>query len=386
MQKFRKEKYIKQRFSKITKKWSFQVFFEYYDFDGVSQSYTKTFAEKNYTTAKEALDEACKHRDKMRHKLNTEGLPKKQVYLLKEVFDLTFQLFILRKETVIRLEKIFNKYILRVLGNMEFQKISTLLIYKTLNKMVSTASDDTLKRVFSIWKKLFKTARVYKIVHIDLTEEIILPKSEVKKVKRKVTTSYEDLVKIVETLRNTTRQQNRYIFDCEIIIYGLFTLYYTGLRPAECFALKKSNIDFNNNTIFIDSEIGSSYTKTNVLRETKTEDSVREIPIVPELKKILLELLQYQNSESEFMFSNYEKELFDIDLITNKITNCAKKIGIKFNMYMLRHLFSTDLITNKTDPRTVMELMGHNNIAMTIEYARSNSNLKEQALIKRKLS
>ena len=49
-------------------------------------------------------------------------------------------------------------------------------------------------------------------------------------------------------------------------------------------------------------------------------------------------------------------------------------------MYQLRHQFSTDLITNNVDIRTVMELMGHNNTDMTIDYARSSDDLKKEAL------
>ena len=41
-----KEKYIKQRFSKTSKKWSFQVSFEYFDIDGTPATHTKTFNEK----------------------------------------------------------------------------------------------------------------------------------------------------------------------------------------------------------------------------------------------------------------------------------------------------------------------------------------------------
>ena len=55
-------------------------------------------------------------------------------------------------------------------------------------------------------------------------------------------------------------------------------------------------------------------------------------------------------------------------------------------MYQLRHQFSTDLITNHVDVRTVMELMGHNNTNMTVEYARSSDDLKAEALKNRKLS
>lgn len=53
-------------------------------------------------------------------------------------------------------------------------------------------------------------------------------------------------------------------------------------------------------------------------------------------------------------------------------------------MYKLRHQFSTDLIMQNNDPRTIMELMGHNNTCMTISYARSNDDKKRDTMKKRK--
>ena len=47
---------------------------------------------------------------------------------------------------------------------------------------------------------------------------------------------------------------------------------------------------------------------------------------------------------------------------------------------MLRHAFSTKLITSNTDIRTVQELMGHKNMAMTVDYARSSDELKRNAV------
>ncbi len=161
-------------------------------------------------------------------------------------------------------------------------------------------------------------------------------------------------------------------------------MYITGLRPAECFCLNKTDISFENRILDINKQIGSSISQFNVIRTTKTESSSRSIPIIKELEVILHELFEFQ--DNDFLFANFNGELFDVDTATNKITRCCKMDGLKFNMYRLRHQFSTDLITNNVDPRTIMELMGHNNMDMTVAYARSNNDLKEDALKTRKMN
>lgn len=66
------------------------------------------------------------------------------------------------------------------------------------------------------------------------------------------------------------------------------------------------------------------------------------------------------------------------DEVAVKIKYVCRKIGVEFNLYRLSHKFSTDLVTGNVDPRTIMELMGHNNIGQTLEYARSNDALKNR--------
>ena len=57
-----------------------------------------------------------------------------------------------------------------------------------------------------------------------------------------------------------------------------------------------------------------------------------------------------------------------------------RNLGIPFNMYQLRHTVSTNLITNNIDQRTIIEILGHEKIDMSIYYARSNEELKRNAL------
>ena len=122
----------------------------------------------------------------------------------------------------------------------------------------------------------------------------------------------------------------------------------------------------------------------NTQKATKTKQSVRLEPIVPQLEPILRQLIGIQPSEHLFM--RCDDTVWSIDDVANKINYVSKRVGVDFNVYRLRHKFSTDLVTNNVDPRTIMELMGHNNINQTLDYARSNDQLKKEALKNRKYS
>lgn len=77
-------------------------------------------------------------------------------------------------------------------------------------------------------------------------------------------------------------------------------MYYTGVRPAECFAITRDCIDLQNNLLEIKNEVGSSLTESKTIRQTKTPYSMRKIPIVPELAELL----------KEWMFINSNNYLF----------------------------------------------------------------------------
>ena len=384
IKKYRKEKYIKQRVSPRTGTIAFQVSFTYKDIYDQTVEYNKSFTELDYSSASAALEQACKHRDAMRYKLSTVGIVKQQKITLREVFDDTKTTFTFRAETNRKHDLTFNKYIAPGLENKDISKVTAMDIQRSLNVMVEDCSDTLIKYVFSIWRTIIKTARMKKYIQINITEEVIKPSSMKIKQKKDVCTSYSTVTQVIESLRKRTKKSDKYLFDTEIMIYAIKVMYITGLRPAECFCLNKTDISFENSILDINKQIGSSISQFNVIRTTKTESSSRSIPIIKELEVILHELFEFQ--DNDFLFANFNGELFDVDTATNKITRCCKMDGLKFNMYRLRHQFSTDLITNNVDPRTIMELMGHNNMDMTVSYARSNNDLKEDALKTRKMN
>ena len=86
----------------------------------------------------------------------------------------------------------------------------------------------------------------------------------------------------------------------------------------------------------------------------------------------------------DYLICDYNGKLYKTDFVSNYITNVAKKNKIKFNAYMLRHLFSSDLIKSNTNLRTIQELMGHSSSSMTLAYARVTDEDKKAAIASRK--
>ena len=121
-------------------------------------------------------------------------------------------------------------------------------------------------------------------------------------------------------------------------------------------------------------EVGSSLTERKTIRQTKTPESNRRVPIVKELSIILQEWM-FMNS-NVYLFCDKNGEFMDSTRNVGILNRISMKLDVKFNMCRLLHQFNTDLIMQNNDPLTIMELMGHNNTNMTISYARSNDEKK----------
>ena len=160
---------------------------------------------------------------------------------------------------------------------------------------------------------------------------------------------------------------------------ALELMWHTGLRPAECFALSKE--DIKNGFVTVNKELGSDIAddsikidrdNINIIRKCKTEASIRKVPISDELQK----LLDGYEVEGDILFPTKKGQYFNVANLGGRFRN----LEIPFNMYQLRHTVATKLITNNIDQRTIIEILGHENIDMSVYYARSNDELKKEAL------
>lgn len=369
--KFKKEKYISQQ--QTAKGWRFRVKIR----NGSTLLCDKTFHEADYGSAKIAYEEAKQYRNLAL--VEPSSVKKVIEKSVQQCFDESFGLYPLRKETVKKLYLMFYKFI--HLQSMPISEITAADIQMSLNEMIEIASDDSIARVMSIWRRIYQTALVKDYITKDQTLKVVIPKSHYIRSKRTFTTSKQILDKVIKLL---SEQKIANKFDNSMIIFALQIMYYTGLRPCECFALNKEDLNLFKREISITKELGSSLSALNIIRPCKTEKSYRTVPICDNLYDILIELKNKQPSSK--LLADHNGNYFNTTTVGAKIRNLCRRNNIEFNMYQLRHQFSTDLITNHVDVRTVMELMGHNNSSMTIDYARSSDDLKIEAIKNRKLS
>lgn len=365
--------FIQERKSKDGKYVTYKVCMPYYDKDNNRKFFTESFSSKKYGSKKIALELAKECRDKMKVRLDNNIIESRVT--LKEVMEAKESVFSHSAQTKRKHISIYNKYITPFIDEYkEFRKINQREIFITLDNAKSKATDETISRIFGLWKQLYKTAIINEWVSVDMTMKVIPPKTILPKKKREQTTSFDELESVCFELEFKMKNKK----EARKIVLALHIMYYTGIRPAECYALTKSNIDLENRTITICQSVSTDDNRIGFISRTKNETSIRTIPYPCELDSIFEEL--YSMSNDDLLFLRDKNSLFTGEYVAMKIRNNTSS---NFTAYKLRHQFATDLVLNNTDIRTIQELMGHASSSMTIGYARSNKNKMKEAVNKR---
>lgn len=150
---------------------------------------------------------------------------------------------------------------------------------------------------------------------------------------------------------------------------GIILSLYAGLRIGEVCALKWENIDFESDIINISqSVLHIKNEKTNkyeyVIGPPKTDTSIRTIPIIENLKKILIQ--EKDKSTSDFVISKDNKNI-NIRTFEYRYHNLLNEvIGKDYNFHVLRHTFATMCVDKGVDVKTISEILGHSNVSFTL--------------------
>lgn len=349
MNKFRKERYIYQEQSKRTGKWRFQV-----KYKGI----IKSFNEDDYLSSKQAFQKAIDFRNKMMIDPLLET--KKTVRQIYEEMD---DIYVIRSETKRKLDCFFNKYIEK--KDFALTDITRADIITDLNRMTETCSNDTITRVFSIWRKIYQVAIAKEYVSRDLTQQIKPPTSHRLKPKPRLEITDEQTL---ITLGKELEKRLKSPLESKQAPLMILFLLYTGIRPAEMFALTRDDIDLNKKEISIQREIGSDRDGIKV-RTCKTELSHRVIPINDKAVEIIK--AAYKLTDSNILFPNKNGYYSSKD-VGDRYHQIAKRIGIDFHLYQCRHTFITTLYMKGVDLKTIQLLCGQKIDATTLGYVVSD--------------
>jgi len=168
---------------------------------------------------------------------------------------------------------------------------------------------------------------------------------------------------------------------------------FTGLRVGELLALTNKDVDLKNSMINIDKSV-SYYVVDgvyqSVLSSTKTEASIRRVPILDEIQELLRiymksitkvtpfngEFLLFPSSLGEYRNSNSFRRMYQI---------LCDKLGIEKGrtIHSLRHTFCTILARQGVSLLEASRLMGHSNVNITAKiYSHVSDNDKKNAVQK----
>lgn len=138
------------------------------------------------------------------------------------------------------------------------------------------------------------------------------------------------------------------------------TLFYTGLRIAECLKLTTEEVDFNNGII-------------KVIKGKGKKD--RNIPMNSRLRKILLNYYNHDRHEvgTNNFFSSKSGKMCR-QYVNRELMNAIQKAGIqkKVTCHVLRHSFASNLVDKGANLLKVQKLLGHESIETTKIYLHTN--------------
>ena len=173
--------------------------------------------------------------------------------------------------------------------------------------------------------------------------------------------------------------ENYLINNMSLTNLAVLLCLFTGLRIGELCGLKWEDIDFSACTLSVKRTV-QRITKNGksqvIIGSPKSHTSVRVVPI-PEFLMTLLN--QYKSVGDFYIITNSSKPT-EPRTIQNRFKSILKACSIRtVNFHLLRHTYATVCIEKGFDPKTLSELLGHSNAAITLNrYVHSSMDVKKE--------
>ncbi len=376
--KQQKEKYIKIRTSPITGLTTYQVFIEP-SVRSTDERYTASFAEKDYGSKDEALAAARRDRDRVLKLIDITGIiTSNKKRTLTEVFDEYIEISNLASSTKKNYKNTYNLIFKSQIGGIDITKQNVMQISKCI-KPLTNRGKSRIAAIENILYNAFKYARKMRYIDDNPMDYYTNVKSEKIESPKDQNIELDNYRRLITHL-STPSQDASIAYSRQLKVALLECINALGIRPSEALALNKNDFDFMRHKVVINKALDYSDSQNIKVKITKSENGVRTIPMTQGFEIFMQNWFCIQ--PSEIVFAKPDGKYHNPSYLSSIISTICRNLGFDFNIYKLRHKFATDLVTNQIDPRTFQELMGHSTAAMTIYYARSNDDLKREAIEK----
>ena len=359
------------------------------------------FRHKNLRTPKDLYASTVKELDKKIKALTTEL--DNDIVNSKEFFDIFFtewlfnvQFLHLKPSTQTLYESVYRVHIKNCeLSDIRIKDLRAVDIQKYYNNLLKKGV--TPYTIVSINKLIIPCIRYAyntNIIIKDFTSAIILPKEDEK----------TKLSKDNKIHPFTLEEQKRFLQAIQGNVYEIIflTALYSGLRQGELLSLTWNDINLKERYINVNKTVAEVADVTpegrgklkRVLQTPKTSSSIRKVDI-PKFLVSKLRLHKLNQTQNKFKTS---KRYEDNNLVfcnrygkfinSRKLRQVFKDVLSENNIetrkfHDLRHTYATRLFELGEREKTVQKLMGHSNIAVTMNtYTHVLDNIKEKAASK----
>lgn len=251
-----------------------------------------------------------------------------------------------------------TKYIFPLLRDIPLNELSLETGRAVLKNLQGKLSRSTIQVIFRVLNKCLNHAKKIGKINRNPFSDLKIPKAKQRKIRALTLTEQKKVMAVA------TKEKKGYGIPALLSLYS-------GMRIGEIAALKWSDIDFDTNLIYVNHTyqriptIESSRKTQLVLADSKTEASVRVIPISKTLRKLLLK--HQKQSKGLFVFSTNGQPC-EPRLLTYHFHQIRKKAElVKIHFHQLRHTFATRCLEVNKDIPSVSAILGHASTQMTLD-------------------
>lgn len=173
--------------------------------------------------------------------------------------------------------------------------------------------------------------------------------------------------------------------ESDALRVGIFLSLHAGLRLGEICALTWEDVDLEHRILYVRHTVARVMDRERnsvfCIDTPKTKASFREIPISSVLHAILLK--RRRTSEFQYVISD-KKDFMNPRTFEQRFYRVMQKTSLQsMNFHALRHTFATRCIEAGVDVKSLSEMLGHSNAAITLNtYVHSSMELKRAQIEK----